>query len=715
MSDARVGNVLCGRYEVSERIGEGAVARVYRGVDRRLGRPVVLKVMREDRVDDAELRERFAREARNSARLAHAHITKVHDVDDESGLPFIILEHQAARDLRSLLDEAGRLSPERACAIALDILDALDYAHGQGIIHRDLKPHNVLITDRDEVKITDFGIAKAVTSDSLTRSGAMIGTAHYMSPEQAQGQEVGPQTDLYALGVVLYEMLSGRLPFEGDNPITVALKHVQEPPPALVSRGGAVPPALERVVMTALSKSPDARYADARAMERALRAAMDTAGAASAALTPAVGALTSAGGAPPSTSVGAAAPRAMPTYALADSGEFRVVPPIPPPPPVEPSPSGARSAIILLLTLLCLSGVVYAAYVWVKPPGEVAVPSLVGLEESVARAAVERLNLRLTIKEFVYSDDPAGVVKSQSPPPGTSLRRGTDVLVVVSKGHQTVQIPSLVGLDREGARRALEERGLAVRWEEDFSERVPLGRVALQDPLAGGAAELGTRVTVTISKGMPQVTAPALLGIAIKDATPRAEALGLKVRVVTQKPSATVGEGCVLEQTPHAGARVAKGSTVELIVSSGPESRSVPSLSGMTLADARRTAEQQGFSVVVEGGGGDADSRIIEQAPEGGETMPQGGAIHVTIDVPPPTPVSGDDAGVVPNVRGMGLEAARATLEERGLRLGNTVSEESDLPSGTVLRQTPEDGAPARKGGAVDLVVSEKRAEPPNK
>lgn len=222
-------------------------------------------------------------------------------------------------------------------------------------------------------------------------------------------------------------------------------------------------------------------------------------------------------------------------------------------------------------------------------------------------------------------------------------------------------------------------------------------------------------VTVTISKGIQQVTAPSLLGVPIKEATAKAEGVGLKVRVLTQKPSATAATGCVLEQTPKAGAKTSKGTTMEVIVSSGPESRGVPSLKGLSLEDARRNAQQQGFTLVVDGGGGSPDARVVEQTPEGGATMAQGGVIHVTLDVPPPTPESGEEQVTVPNVRGMGLEAARAALEERGLHPGSTESEDSDLPAGTVLRQSPEEGTTAKRGGAVDLVVSEKRAEPPNK
>lgn len=702
MSDPRVGQLLRDRYEVLERIGEGGVARVYRGFDRRLGRPVVLKIVKEEHLADAQLCERFAREARNAARLAHAHIIKVHDVDDDGGLPFIVIEYHPARDLRTVLRDVGKLSADRACRVALDILDALDYAHGQGIVHCALKPHNILITDRSEVRITDFGLARAVASDSLTRDGSMVGTAHYMSPEQAQGQEADGRSDLYSLGVVLYEMLSGRLPFEGDDAVTVALKHVQEPPPPLGSSGVLVPAPIEEVVMTALRKSPVERFSDAQTMRRALLAALE------------------ASSRPAATQPSAAAPPngaapAMPAYSLADSGEFRAAPPIAPPQPVEPGPSGTRSALIVLLTVLFLGAVAYAAYVYVKPPGEVTVPSLVGLEESAARAIVEKLNLRLTIKEFVYSDDAPGLVRSQTPPPGTSLRRGTDVLVVVSKGRQTMQVPTLVGLDREAARRALEERGLQVRWAEDFSDHVPLGRVSEQDPAAGLPVELKTLVTVTISKGMPQVSTPSLLGISQREAAAKADGAGLKLRVVTQKPSATVASGCVLEQAPKAGSKVAKGSTVEIIVSSGPESRGVPSLVGLSVGDARRNAEQQGFVLVIDGGGDSPNARVVGQSPEGGATMAQGGVIHVTLDVPPPTPESSEEQVTVPNVRGLGLDAARATLEERGLHQGNTDSEDSDLPAGTVIRQSPEEGTATKRGGAVDLVVSEKRADPPNK
>lgn len=705
-----MGQVMCGRYEVGQCIGEGGMAWVYLARDRRLERLVVLKVLRDDRRDDAELRERFAREARSAAGLAHPNVLTVFDVDAHEGTPFIVLEHHAARDLAVVLRERGRIEPRRAVRMAIDVLDALECAHARGLIHRDLKPHNLLVTDRGEIKITDFGLAKAERSDSLTRTHGMVGTPRYMSPEQAQGQEIGPQTDLYALGVVLYEMLCGKPPFDGDNPVTIGLKHVQEPPAPLSSHGVDASPVLEEVVMTALRKTPSTRWSDATAMRRALMSVPEGAPASPAgtAGTPPRGGDGRDGGLV--RTAGSPAP-SMPSYSLADSGEFRAAPPVPPA-PVDPAPSGSRSLALGLLAVLFLAGIAYAAYFWVKPPGEVSVPSLVGLEQSVARASVEKLNLRFTIKEFVYSDDPPGLVKQQSPAPGTSLRRGNDVLVVVSKGHQTVQVPTLIGLDREAARRALEQRGLSARFTEDYSDRVPLGQVASAEPATGTPVELQTHITVTISKGMPQVKAPALVGTTEKDATARAEAAGLKVRVVTHKPSTTVASGSVLEQTPPAGTGVSKGSTIEIIVSSGPESRGVPSLKGLSLADARRNAEQQGFTVVVEGGSASPDARVTDQSPEGGVTMAQGGVIHVSVEAPPPTPENSDESVVVPGLRGLSLDAARAALEERGLRVGNTEAEESDLPSGSILRQSPEESANARRGSTVDVVIAEKRSEP---
>jgi serine/threonine-protein kinase len=677
----REGQVLRDRYEIVELIGEGGMARVYRGNDRRLSRPVVLKVLKDEFVDNAEFRERFAREASNAARLAHSHILKVYDVDEQDGVPFIVMEYYPAQDLKAVLKKVGRLSPARSVEIACDILDALDYAHGQGIVHRDLKPHNVLITDRNEVKITDFGIAKAIASDSLTRTGTMLGTASYISPEQAEGQAVGPQTDLYALGVMLYEMLSGRLPFEGDNAITVALKHVREAPPPFASRGASVPGALEDVVMTAMRKNPAERFRDAETFRRALKQA--------------------------SLGEGDARP-SMPVYSLADSGEFRAAPP-PPPPPVDPGPSGVRTALIWLLTLLCLGGLGYAAYiVWWPPP--VRVPQVVGMAEDQARREVERLNLRFTVKDFVYSDEEPGIVKSQSPDAGTQMRRGSDVLVTISKGRQTVQVPSLDGMDREAARQALESRGLLVKWQEAFSDTVGVGRVAAQDPSSGTPVDLKTRVTVTISKGLQKMAVPKLAELSEKEARDKAEGAGFKLRTLTEKSSATVPRGSVMEQSPKAGTKVPKGTTIEVILSSGPETRSVPSLKTMTLGEAQNAARQQGFRLeVVDGDSSNPEARILDQDPLGGATAPQGAVIRVRLE-PMPTPESVPEDVTVPGVKGMLEDAARAALADHGLAV-RVVVEESDGPQGTVLRQSPDEGAQVKRGAVVELVVTGKKPE----
>lgn len=694
MSTSRIiGQVLGNRYEVQQFIGEGGMARVYRGLDRRLSRTVVLKVLRQELASDPEILRRFELEACRAAQLAHAHIVKVFDVDAQGGVPFIVMEHHLAEDLHSILVREGRFALSRVLEIAFPVLDALEHAHSQGIVHRDLKPHNILVTDRREVKLTDFGIAKALTGDSLTRTGSMMGSAHYFSPEQAQGQPVGPTTDIYSLGIVLYELLAGRVPFEGDNPIVVGLKHVQEEPPPFPATLG-VPPAIEAVVMKALRKSPADRFPDARSFWLALQAA--------------------AAGFPPST--GAPAGREdrgpHPVRGSAsngwDSGELMAVNGTRASGGSPPSSASRRRGPLVagVFLVALLVGAALGMLAYFQTTNIRIVPDVQGLLGDAARVKVETEGLRLVVKETRYHGQfPSGTVLSQLPAPGTRLKRGDEVAVVLSMGKQTVQVPNLAGMDREQATQALEALSLTPRWKEQHSETVPAGQVVSSEPPSGTAVDLKGQVTVIISKGMPMVTVPDVLGRTEKDARDLLEHAGLTLTLGKGKSSATVAKDKTLEQKPTKGARVAKGSAVQVVLSTGPELRPVPSLTGMTLAKARAAATKAGFSVAPDGPEED-DATVVEQDPPGGTQLPSGTRIHVKLEsaqAPTPTPT---EQVRVPSVLQMPLAAARARLEEAGLKLGNADPEESDLPMDTVLRQTPEEGTSVTRGSSVDVVVA---------
>ncbi|MBM3465096.1 MAG: Stk1 family PASTA domain-containing Ser/Thr kinase [Armatimonadetes bacterium] len=710
-----IGQVLRGRYEVVELIGEGGMARVYRGNDRRLSRPVVLKVLRSDFTSDPEFLERFQREASAAARLAHANIVKVYDVDEEDGVPFMVMEYYAAEDAKQILRREGRLEPRRATQIAISVLDALDYAHSQGIIHRDLKPHNILITDRGEVKITDFGIAKALSSDSLTRTGTMVGSAHYFSPEQAQGQKVGPASDIYSLGIVLYEMISGRVPFTGDNPVTVGLKHVQEEPASLESLGARISPALEDAVMKALQKNPGQRFADAKSFSAALSTALE-----------------------PGNGASRMAPQPVPAAAITTSLDDTVVRPIVPtaqaprpgpvipptvpsyptldqdppvvPPSVEPTERGRGGSSTMLMAVIfvlvaSLAGLVLYTYDQMQ---YVQVPDLRGMSQNVARTRLEQAGLRLVVKETQYFENAEpGTVMEQTPAPRTRVRPGDEaIFVVLSKGKQTVQVPSLANMDRNAARRALEDLGLQPRFAEQYSESVPLGQVISQDPVGGAAADLRAHVTVTISKGMPLVSVPALRGQTQDAATATAEKAGLKAVLRSTRPDSVIPKGAVVDQKPESGSKIAKGSTVEIILSSGPDSRTVPDLKGLTLGEARARAEAAEFIVAVEGPDDYPESKVVSQDPPAGSDLPKGSRIHVQLQAVA-TPEAPSDEVKVPSVKGLTRDSAQILLEGNGLRLGTVeIEKTNDAAPGEVLRQSPEEGATLKKGSGVDVVLA---------
>ena len=605
-----IGQVLGNRYEVQQFIGEGGMARVYRGLDRRLSRPVILKVLRAELASNDEFLRRFELEAHRSAQLAHSNIIKVFDVDTEQGIPYIVMEYYGAEDLRAILEREGRFPLSRVLEIANPVLDALDYAHAQGIIHRDLKPHNILLTERREVKITDFGIAKALTGDSLTRTGSMVGSAHYFSPEQAQGQPVAPTADIYSLGVVLYELLTGRVPFEGDNPVVVGLKHVQEEPPPLSMMGATVPPAVEAVVMKALRKLPADRFQDARSFWLALHAAVGS-GRLEGPPVPTLPAPHPPPAPPsPGSASAAASHRASPGLEEASvragrgsgSGGREKNGCVPPnghragaSVASRPNP-GRTSWVVALFVFTLLVGSALGVLYYSMTANLKVVPDVQMLLGDAARVKVEKEGLRLVVKETQYNGQyPTGTVLSQSPAPGTKLRRGDDVSVVLSMGKQMVQVPNLGGLDRDAATKALESLSLAPRWREQYSDTVAAGLVVSQEPAAGTAVDLKAQVAVVISKGLPMVTVPDVAGRTEKEAREQLERVGLDVSLGTGRSSPTVPKDKVLEQKPAKGARVTKGTTVQVVLSTGPEMRRIPALAGMTLAKARAAATQAGI------------------------------------------------------------------------------------------------------------------------
>lgn len=477
--------VLNGRYELHRRVGRGGMAEVYLARDRLLDRLVAIKILFPEFATDPSFVARFRREAQAAANLNHPNIVGVYDWGKERGTYYIVMEYVDGRTVSDIIRNDGPLEPTRAAGIAADVAAALGFAHRKGVVHRDVKPGNVLITKAGEVKVADFGIARALTSkgeEELTQTGSVMGTATYFSPEQAQGKTVDARTDLYSLGVVLYEMVAGKPPFSGDSPVAIAYQHVQEPIPPLSERVPDIPRAYEVITMRALEKDPDLRYPDGATMRADLLRFRDGR---------------------PITTPTKSAPAPTP-----------VAPPPPPePPPVVEEPKPKKTGwffVIIALLLVILAGLLFAfgsqLGIFENQKTEVVVPNVVGLQEDVARLRLEDEGFQVNTQEQEDSDRPAGEVISQSPAANDRVEQGSTVVLQVAVGVGEAAIPAnLVGMTEQEARAALLEAGFEnVRVVTEESEE-EAGRVLRVDP-ASGVVPKDQEIVLTVAKPLTTTT-----------------------------------------------------------------------------------------------------------------------------------------------------------------------------------------------------------------
>lgn len=552
-SDANM-RPLGDRYEVGDLVGRGGMADVRAGRDTRLGRPVAIKMLRSDLAADETFQERFRREAQSAASLNHPSIVAVYDTGeapDDKGdvVPYIVMELVEGRTLRDVLRDGRKILPERALSITADILAALDYSHRAGIIHRDIKPANVMLTPEGKVKVMDFGIARAIadTSSAMTQTAAVIGTAQYLSPEQARGETVDARSDIYSTGCVLYELLTGRPPFVGDSPVSVAYQHVREEarPPSQLNPDVSV--AVDHVVAKALAKRVDDRYSSAGDMRKDIERVL-------------------AGG-----SVDAPT-QAVPVVAGATAVAPAVAAPIlPPPAEDEQEKKGAAKWWALALVLLAIAAAVGVALMLngndpeVNTP-QVNVPQVQGLDVETATNRLESKNLVVgETTERTSNDIPEGRVMETDPPEGTSVDEGTAVDLFISAGPELVDIPDLTSYSFNEAKELLEgdRYGLQVERQNTDSDQ-PKGRVLNSNPPPGTEVERGSTVTLIVSRG--QVEVPNVVNQDIDAARSALEDLGLKV-TVQNDPSGTAPDGTVTAQSREAGTMVPPGTTITLTVS----------------------------------------------------------------------------------------------------------------------------------------------------
>jgi serine/threonine-protein kinase len=576
--DTLSGTLFAGRYRISRKLGGGGMADVYLAEDQELGRRVAIKMLHGRYANDEQFVERFRREATHAAGLSHPNIVSIYDRGEADGSYFIVMEYVEGRTLKELIRERGLCPIPVAIAYTRQILAALRYAHRHGVVHRDIKPHNVIVDSEGIVKVTDFGIARAGASQ-MTEEGAIIGTAQYLSPEQARGAPVDQTSDLYSTGIVLFELLTGAVPFTGDSPVEIAMKHLAETPPAPSSLRSDVPSDLDLVVVRALAKEPADRYQSAAAMDADLetvarggRVAAETAEAATMVL--------SGDRAIDATAATQVVRRAQ------QMGQY------------EP-PSRSRPLWPWLLAVGGILALLVAGWFLYEPIKDrlqgsetVAVPYVVGIQASLAVQDIEDAGLVPNVRRVSNSDVEEGVVFAQSPTEGTRVDEGEIVRIDVSSGKPEVPIPSVVGQSSEDAVAELTRVGLNAQIVEVNSDRDE-GTVTAQSPSAGTVVVEGTQVRINVSKGPRPVTVPNVVGLPYDQAASELRRAGFNVSRVDVDSDQE--EGVVTSQDPAGGSEGSRGSTVTVSVSRGPTTSAVPDVTTQDVAIAQTTLEAAGF------------------------------------------------------------------------------------------------------------------------
>lgn len=636
LTDPMLGRLVDGRYEVTSRIARGGMATVYLALDRRLDRQVALKVMHPHLVEGHDVAARFRREARAAARLTHPGVVGVYDQGSAGETSYLTMEYVRGQNLRTVLRREGALALGDALDVVAAVLDALAAAHRADLVHRDIKPENVLVADDGRIKVADFGLARAVTEATAATTGTLLGTVAYLAPEIVTSGLADARADVYATGVLLYELIAGSQPFLGQTPIQIAYQHVNSDIPSIRDHLPQVPESVDDLIGALSARDvadrvPDATAALARL--RAVRACLSDAELIIRADVP---------GAPEPDDDPPHAEEHDATQSVAEANKAGTISfPIGAVTAAQPRREidrprrrrRRRRLAVLLAILLVLTGAGAAGwwYLMVGPGSYTPVPEVLGAPQAQAMSQIETADLRPVSDTAHHDEVPEGHVISLDPPAGTELARQSPVTVTVSLGVLTVTMPDVTGLEQAESQQRIETAGFsaAVRVETDYSADVPAGQVISSSPATGAQVEHHTPVTLTISEGREPITVGSVTGMEEDEALAELQAAGAQAQVTERVHSDEVGEGLVISQDVEGEAL--RGDPVGVVVSLGPELFEVPNVIGTSYRDAAQQLTEAGFDVAREDVLGGYFNTVRNQSVEPGAMVPRGSVITLTV------------------------------------------------------------------------------------
>lgn len=727
MSSIQVGDVLDSRYRLDARIAKGGMSTVFRAEDLRLGRPVAVKVMDDRYLDDPIFKSRFVREAKSMAQLSHPNIVDVYDFNSTDDHAYLVMEFIDGGTLRELLAERGPMPPHAATQVMRSLLTGLSVAHNQGLVHRDIKPDNVLIGSDHRVKLTDFGLVRAVAQSERT-SDQIVGTVSYLSPEQVAGEHIGAPSDVYSAGVLLFELLTGSTPFTGDTQLAHAMQRLSSDVPAPSSRIDGVPPLFDELVAAATHRAPEERFATAAEFLAALEdvatelalpsfkvpvpsnsaAARSTVVVPQQPVSPPV-AVSEATSVLPQAPARPEPAYREPEYRKSETAVFEqpkppaaTAPAIPvsaPPVPIapaeiaveQPKPVSNRSPLKLIVWLVVVAMLIAAVAIggwWFGSGRYGEIPQIVGMDRATAVKSVSDAGFEAVVQESFADDIAVGKAVGTTPPFGQRVPRSRQVVVLVSKGRPTVPAVPLNG-DIEQYQQALRDRTLKLEFGEDtYSDSIPVGGIATVSPAAGVSVKTGSTVTAQVSKGPAPVELPDVAGLEEEPAKKILTDAGFTIRATTKAFDDKRDPGTVISTSPGAGTKLARGSDVELKVSNALK---VPDIKGMSYEQALAKLSES-FTVVAEeaNAAGNVPNEVVGTTPKAGELVNPEGA-RITLQVASQVKVA--------SVIGMSVNEAAQVLQDQGF--GVVLRREGDI----VIVQSPRAGSKVEPGSTIELTA----------